>query len=46
MSWKVAAIKGKAIIGKKQDPVCWDIGVWEDTVEAVQYESSDSEAFI
>jgi hypothetical protein len=41
----VSAVKLRALMVKQQDPVIWDEDVWEDTVEAENFESSNSQVF-
>lgn len=43
---RVSAVKVRALIGKEWDPVTWDGDVWEDPVEAENFELSDSQGFI
>jgi hypothetical protein len=38
----VSAVKIRALIGKERNPITWHGGVWEDPVEAQNFESSDS----
>jgi hypothetical protein len=42
----VSAVKVRALIGKEWDPTPCDGDMWEDTVEAENFESSDSQGFI
>jgi hypothetical protein len=39
-------VKIRALIGKKWDPVIWDMGMWEDPIEAENFELLDSQGFI
>jgi hypothetical protein len=41
----VSTVKVRALIGKEWDPIAWDGDVWEDHVEAENFESSDSQGF-
>ncbi|XP_031204443.1 Friend virus susceptibility protein 1-like [Mastomys coucha] len=43
---RVSAGKVKALIGKEWDPITWDGDVWEDPIEAENFEYSDSQGFI
>lgn len=42
---RVSAVKVRALIGKDWDPITWGGDVWEDLVEAENFESSDSRGF-
>jgi hypothetical protein len=42
---RVSTVKVRALIGKEWDPITWDGDVWEDPVEAENFESSDSRGF-
>jgi hypothetical protein len=42
----VSAAKVKALIGKEWDPIIWDRDVWEDTIEAENFEPLDFQGFI
>jgi hypothetical protein len=46
-SWpqSISAVKVRALIGKEWDPITWYGDVWEDPVEAENFESSDSQEF-
>ena len=41
----MSTVKIRALIGKEWDPITWDGDVWEDPVEAENFESSDSLGF-
>jgi hypothetical protein len=41
----VSTVKVGILIGKERDPITWDEDVWEDPVEAENFESSDSQGF-
>ncbi|KAL6037658.1 hypothetical protein STEG23_020039 [Scotinomys teguina] len=43
---RVSAVKVRALIGKEWDPVTWDGDVWEDSIEAENFEPTDSQRFI
>ena len=42
---RVSAVKVRALLGKEWDPVTWDGDVWEDAIEAENFEPSDSQGF-
>jgi hypothetical protein len=42
----VSTFEVRALIGKEWDPITWDGDVWEDLVEAENFESSDSQGFV
>jgi hypothetical protein len=42
---QVSAVKVRALIGKEWAPIPWDGDVWEDPVEAENFESPDSQGF-
>ncbi|XP_052046469.1 Friend virus susceptibility protein 1-like [Apodemus sylvaticus] len=41
----VSTVKGRSLIGKAWDPITWDGDVWEDPIEAKNFEPSDSQGF-
>ena len=41
----MSTVKIRALRGKEWDPITWDRDVWEDHVEAENFESSDSQGF-
>jgi hypothetical protein len=43
LSLRVSTVKVRALIVKEWDPITWDGDVWEDPVEAENFESSDSQ---
>lgn len=43
---RASAVKVRALIGKEQDPVSWGRDVWEDPMQAENFEPSDSQGFL
>ena len=41
----MSTVKVRALLDKEWDPVTWDRDVWEDAIEAENFEPSDSQGF-
>lgn len=39
-------VQVRELISEEEDPVTWDRDVWEDPIEVVAFEPSDSKVFI